>query len=468
VPSRQEETRELSVLVVRIFQYAFTERDIAYRGIDQLSFLAVEAEALARAFLRRNNSKPITRFFLHYNSHMTRSDIMRMIYITGDSNAFLSNRGKGGVFKKISSQLSELQKLGVFSELVIMNKYVPYHLPEDIHVRFREARTAPYRNVWEKIRSSSDIAQAIGEEIESSDERSILYIRGLSPSPKMIRTLRKKRKCRVVFELQSFAEREAALRGSRETVLAMKLFYGKVLRYADGIVGVTNEIALHYFKMSKRRDLPYLANGNGIDVTSVPLRTPPEFDGRNLNLLSVAQVAKWHGLDRIIRGIACNDGKTNIRFHVVGDGSEIPNLKKLVSDLGLEENVLFHGFKTGKELDELFNKCHIAVGSLGAHRKGLSQTSELKAREYCARGIPFICSVPDADFPAGFPYVLRVNSSEEPVDVEQIISFARTICSKDDHRHEMREYAMNNLDWSIKMKKLVEFLSGILQNKDDR
>jgi len=59
--------------------------------------------------------------------------------------------------------------------------------------------------------------------------------------------LRRRRKCLVLFELQSFAERVAALRVSWENVLAMKLFKGKVLRYADGIVGVTNEIALHCF-----------------------------------------------------------------------------------------------------------------------------------------------------------------------------------------------------------------------------
>jgi glycosyltransferase involved in cell wall biosynthesis len=51
----------------------------------------------------------------------------------------------------------------------------------------------------------------------------------------------------------------------------------------------------------------------------------------------------------------------------VGNGKEIPNLKKLVDNLHLSKQVIFHGFKTGDELDSLFNSCHIAVGSLGLH-----------------------------------------------------------------------------------------------------
>jgi hypothetical protein len=45
--------------------------------------------------------------------------------------------------------------------------------------------------------------------------------------------------------------------------------------------------------------------------------------------------------------------------------------------LGISDRVVFHGFTTGKALDALFDRCHIAVGSLGIHRKGLTQTSEL-------------------------------------------------------------------------------------------
>ena len=387
---------------------------------------------------------------------------MKVTYITYDSNAILSNSGKSGVIKKIFAQLSALQKLGVCSELVIMHRYLPANLPEGSKMRFIEARTAPYKNIWEKIRSSTDIAEAIGKEIKSSDGNAVIYIRGLLPTPKMVRALRKRRKCLVVFELQSFVEREAALRSSWETVFAMKLFYGKVLRYADGIVGVTNEIALHYFKMSKRRNLRYLVNGNGIDVESVPLREPPVFDKKNLDLLCVAQVAKWHGLDRLIRGMAEYKGNVDVRLHIAGDGSEVPNLKRLVADLELENSVVFHGFKTGKELDSFFDKCHIAVSSLAIHRAGAG--SPLKSKEYCARGIPFVDSTTDEDFDPQFEFRMKIRSEENPINMEQIVEFAGRVLRDSDHHEKMRKYAIERLDWSIKMKRLKDFFEEIVRS----
>jgi len=156
-------------------------------------------------------------------------------------------------------------------------------------------------------------------------------------------------------------------------------------------------------------------------------------------------------------------GDVNVRFHVVGDGSEVSNLKKLVWDLRIDDSVFFHGFKTGKELSEFFDKCHIAIGSLGIHRKGLTETSELKVREYCARGIPFVCSVPDSDFAEEFQYTLRVLSSEETIDIAGVISFAEKVCSDKTHSQRMREYAADNLCWSTKMTKVIEFCDRVLK-----
>ena len=268
----------------------------------------------------------------------------------------------------------------------------------------------------------------------------------------------------IVSEHQSLETQELRTARKGFRLLSEEIYGKKVLRTLSGIVGVTQEICDYEVARSGVPGKPYLVSGNGIDVDSVPVRTPPEYDGKNLDLLCVAQVAKWHGLDRLIKGIAEYRGNENVRLHIVGDGSEIPNLKKLVTDLKLGDSVFFHGFKTGEELDVLFDKCHIAIGSLGAHRKGLTETSELKAREYCSRGIPFFCSVPDADFPEDFPYALRVPSVEETIDMNKILTFVKSVCCDQRHPHIMREYALENLDWSIKMKRLVGFLERIISS----
>ncbi|MBN1552555.1 glycosyltransferase family 4 protein [bacterium] len=243
--------------------------------------------------------------------------------------------------------------------------------------------------------------------------------------------------------------------------LLSELFWGGKLRYnLSAITSVTSEIC-QYEQKKAGREIPAFVAPNGIEVTSVPLRTPPVFNGQNIEIICVAQVAKWHGLDRLILGIA-NSGNKKVFLHIVGDGPAIQSLQELVKQKALEEQVIFHGFKTGKDLDEFFDKCHIAVGSLGIHRLGLTESSVLKVREYCARGIPFIYSPIDADFPDSFPYRLKVPADESPINIEEVLEFAGKILDDKKHPEKMREFATQNLDWTVKMKRLKSFFEEVI------
>ena len=135
-----------------------------------------------------------------------------------------------------------------------------------------------------------------------------------------------------------------------------------------------------------------------------------------------------HGIDYSIYSLheynAHYANSTKIVLHIVGDGPELPYLKELTDELGLNENVIFHGFKSGRELDEMFDICHIAIGSLAGFRVGLNELSSLKSREYCARGIPFLMASKDADFPDDFAWVQMVPANENLLDMNLVINFA--------------------------------------------
>jgi hypothetical protein len=92
----------------------------------------------------------------------------------------------------------------------------------------------------------------------------------------------------------------------------------------------------------------------------------------------------------------------------------------------------------------------------------LKEASILKAREYCARGTPFIYGIADPDFPPDFPYILHVPADESPIDIEQVLAFAKEVCADPDHPQKMRRYAEEHLDWSVKMKKLKDFLEALV------
>ena len=207
---------------------------------------------------------------------------------------------------------------------------------------------------------------------------------------------------------------------------------------------------------------------NGIDVENIPVRTVNTKDKSvdELHLVGVANVTYWHGYDRVITGLAQyyskknNDSIPKVYFHIVGDGREIKHLKSLTEQLNISQYVIFHGIKQGKELDEIMNICHVGIGSIGIHRKNLSINSELKAIEYCARGVPFIATGTDEDFPPDFRYRLQISADESPVNIEEVIRFYETI-RNENYINSMRKYAEENLSWQVKLKPIVAKLLEI-------
>jgi len=279
--------------------------------------------------------------------------------------------------------------------------------------------------------------------------------------------LTKDKKTKVITEHNTIIHEECKLL-HLHTAYLMDLLFGNFLRgLSDGIVGVTEEITEYEVKRSGNPHKPHITIGNGIEVRSVTIRNPIDFAGEELDLLCVASVSRWHGLDRLLKGIYTYDGNTKVRLHIVGDSKEVEDLKKLATDYKLGDAVIFHGFLCGKPLDDMFNQCHIGVGSLGMHRKGLKMTSELKIREYTARGIPFLYGASDPDFPEDFPYLMKVPPDESAIDIKDVISFAKKVYVDPYHPMKMRGHAIENLDWSVKMKKLKNFCESLVNGDLD-
>jgi len=204
---------------------------------------------------------------------------------------------------------------------------------------------------------------------------------------------------------------------------------------------------------------------NGLDLNSIKIKKAKN-NKKSINIISVANNSKWHGYDRIIKGLYeyyKNNPEKEVFYHCVGEGSELENLKILTKELNLEKYVIFHGTKTGEELDEIVNKSDIAIGSLGMHRIDLKYASTLKLREYCARGIPFIYAYNDFDF-NNFKYSMKIDSNEKPVNINEVIEFYNSI--KNEHYiEEMRQYAEDNLTWDAKMKPVIEKINELIEER---
>jgi glycosyltransferase involved in cell wall biosynthesis len=387
---------------------------------------------------------------------------MQLIYFHtygGDMN--------NGVNKKIFAQSSELNKSGIDFSLVLLggiNNNYPHH--DFIHYVSLKECSFFKSMIFTRFCRQYFAKKYIKKVLKFSGSETVLYVRYPLPIFLLPHDLSTDRKCKIVLECNSIEINEQK-KARSYFPYSKELFFGQEFRKrCDAIIGVTDQITRYQIARLGSFNKPHMTIGNGFEVDSVRMRRPPSYPGSTLNIISVSNISSWHGLDRLIQGMADYKGPIKITIHIVGDGPEVPHLKKLIDSLKINDRIVFHGFTTGKDLDPLFDQCHIAIGSLGLHRIGLQEASILKAREYCSRGIPYITACNDPDFPDDFSFLLKVPSEDSAIDMEKVLAFTNRVFEIPDHPQKMRHYAKENLDWSVKMKKLKGFLEELV--KEDR
>lgn len=203
---------------------------------------------------------------------------------------------------------------------------------------------------------------------------------------------------------------------------------------------------------------------NGVDFESIPLHTRQRPVNDQLHLIGVAEVHFWHGFDRIVAGIGeyyKNGGHRDVYFHIVGgvhpaymrDLPQAPGFQTLIDKYGIGGKISFHGTLFGQQLDDVFNQCQFAIGSLARHRSGITVIKTLKNREYATRGIPFIYSEQDSDFD-NQPYIIKAPADESPIDIQQILDFMSSFDMEPDSIRKTVEH----LAWKNQMQKVINSL----------
>ena len=241
-----------------------------------------------------------------------------------------------------------------------------------------------------------------------------------------------------------------------ERILARSFF-----RHVDGVIGVTEEIT-RFESERIGRDIPTHVFPNGINVKDHPARTESIFTGDELRMIFVAGVYdRWHGLDRLLKGMSAYRGPVNLVLTVVGAWSG--EVERLAEGFSQGVRIQFIAHPNPHELRSLLDQAHLAIGGLGLHRKKLNQGCTLKVRDYLAWGIPFVISHEDVDLDETLSLYLRVPADESPVDVRILIDFVKDRYSEFGGRMVpvMREYAAARIGYGRKIDELLSFIATI-------
>lgn len=373
----------------------------------------------------------------------TRSHMAKVLFLI-----FHGFDPNNGISKKISYQVDALKACGLEVHLCYMDETSTKRRIVDDTV-IADYGSGTMSKIKKRTEFSSIVRYAIDKSID------FVYIRSNhNANPFTIRMVKRMKAAgmKVVMEIPTYPyDQEYEAQGITKQIFQDRIFRKRLARQLDAIVTFSD-----YDTIFGQRTIRI---SNGIDFDNVTMKEKVNDTSKELNLIGVAEIHKWHGFDRLVKGLAeyySRPQDYTVRFHVVGyfyseEGEQ--EFRKLIADNGMEPYVILFGKKHGQELDTIFNRCDFGIGSLGRHRVGIQKIKTLKNREYAARGIPFVYSETDSDFDDR-PYVLKAPADETPVDISSIINFYRQLTlTPQDIRN-----SIENLSWFHQMSCIVNNL----------
>lgn len=309
----------------------------------------------------------------------------------------------------------------------------------------------------------------IEEIVDEIEAPGFLYIRKPIIDRSIIKLLKYVKdnfpQCKIILELFTYPyDLDCYLR--KELFLANFMYFIKEAYYRQRLKLYVDRIVT-FSKDTNIWGIPAIQTQNGIDVHNCPLHKKKEAQkDAPIHLISVAGNQIHHGYDRLIKGLARYYKENNSRiiyYHIVGEGKELKNYKRLVKEHNVDDYVFFCGNLYGKELEEEYEKCDLAIASIGMHRIKLKFSSTLKTKEYLAKGIPFIYAG-DIDVITAYgevSFALQIPYDDSDVDMKEIITFIDNLYeknSKEELSMAMRTIAENTIGIDVVMKEIIDFI----------
>ena len=359
---------------------------------------------------------------------------------------YCENYGSDGVKKKMQMQVDALSESVNISLIRI----------EDIKVYFlvRIINLLPWRSFPREYYKT----------LEKMDNPDFVYIRRMFLDRDFLRFMQaikeKWNDCRIIIEIPVYPYKKDMLRNIYTVFQYVKelLFRNQYKKYVNRFVTYSNDEEICGVKTIRTM--------NGVNVDSIRVNCGDGvYDSHSVTLIAVATFIAHHGYERIIEGLNKyykSGGKRQFTIHLVGDGPERKRYEKLVSKYKLNMYVFFHGYKSGEELGKLYDTADAGLVSFGSYKENVERLCTIKTREYLAKGLPVILGGMDDLFENGnSEYALCLPNNPSPVDFEEIGEFLDSIyldSSKKEVIDYIRAFAKNNVDNSVTLKPIVEYI----------
>ena len=165
-------------------------------------------------------------------------------------------------------------------------------------------------------------------------------------------------------------------------------------------------------------------------------------------------------------------GTRNIRIHLVGYGPETRKYTRLVNKLSLNDRVIFHGIKTGAELEKIYLSCDIGISGLASYKQHVDKSSSLKVREYLTHGLPIIsgCREDVFDTCRDNEYYLEFPNDDSDIDMQIILDYYDKLIEKYGQEKKclsraIQSFALDHVDIVKTMQPICDCLDYLIRKQ---
>lgn len=299
-----------------------------------------------------------------------------------------------------------------------------------------------------------------------SDDQFIYFRRETVIEWNMIRFLKEIRKQdpkKVIFmEIPTYPyDGEFGPSLKSQLTLKVDMHYRKQLRGLVDRVIITGDTISSFYET----DVINIVNGIDFNIIHCERKEKKE---KEIVIGCVGRLSKWHGYERLLKGLSAyylNGGEDTVRVLVVGEGPEKENYIKVTDELNLRENVEFTGFKTGRELESIYESLDFGCCSLGRYKSGMNMIGDLKSRDFLARGIPIIlgCKL-DIFADTEFEYAVSFPNDSSDIDINKLINFyhEKLENKREEVSRQIIESVKPLIDFNITYKKVTDCARSLL------
>lgn len=355
------------------------------------------------------------------------------------------------------------QSIGVSKKIDMqMEEFCKYFDTREIEVK------TPKRPLIRRIAGlfpTASIARDYEGALALLDHPDFLYVRRAVADRAYVRFWKKIKElypsCKIVIEVFSYPYDgdDFGKWNAWPFYIKERLYRPQLKKYVDRFVTYTQDREIF--------GIPTIRTYNGINVESMQ-KIGGTFTEGQINLIGVAFMQRHHGYERIIEGLhqyygADGDREYEVHLHLVGDGPEKPFYQELTGRYGLEAYVHFYSTMVGEQLDELYDRCDIALISFGMYKaRFYGRMGALKSRECLAKGMPLLTGCAIDVLSEDYPYALVFPNDAGTVETDDIVAFYQKIKSMEADKERLadviRQFAREHVSMEAVMRPIVDYI----------